>query len=159
MISTFAHELLSSEFVMLLFFAIRIDIENDSKDVFDFKSATIFFFRNDHFSFMKKRFRFYEFCDSEFENFASRLRFFCEIQSHFDATRQIDFLLFFYSYFAVRSSRDVFTIFTCVAFLMLVDDVEIAIARAMFFRACVAYDSNFAMFIDMIVFLTIKTLS
>jgi hypothetical protein len=42
---------------------------------------------------------------------------------------------------------------------MFVDDVEIAIARAMFFRACVAYDSNFAMFINMIVFLTIETLS
>ncbi len=44
MISTFAHELLSREFVMLLFFAIRIDVENDSKNVFDFKSATIFLF-------------------------------------------------------------------------------------------------------------------
>jgi hypothetical protein len=43
-ISTFAHELLSREFVMLLFFAIRINVENDSKDVFDFKSVTIFLF-------------------------------------------------------------------------------------------------------------------
>jgi hypothetical protein len=42
---------------------------------------------------------------------------------------------------------------------VLVDDVEIAIARAMFFRACVAYDSSFAMFIDLIVFLTIEALS
>jgi hypothetical protein len=108
---------------------------------------------------MKKRFRFYELCDSEFENFANRLRFLYEVQSHFDATRQIDFFFLFYSYFAVRSSRDVFTIFTCVAFLVFVDDVEIAIARAMFFRACVAYNNNFAVFIDMIVFLTIKTLS
>jgi hypothetical protein len=159
MISTFVHELLSREFVMLLFFAIRIDVENDSKDVFDFKSATIFFFRDDHFSFMKERFRFYELCDSELENFASRLRFFCEIQSHFDATRQIDLLLFFYFYFAVRDSRDVLTIFTYVAFFVLVDDVEIAIARAMFFRACIAYDSSFTMFINMIIFLSIKTLS
>jgi hypothetical protein len=46
-----------------------------------------------------------------------------------------------------------------IFFFLLVDDVEIAIARAMFFRAYVAYDSNFAMFIDMIVFLTVKTLS
>ncbi len=44
MISTFAHELLSREFVMLLFSAIRINVENDSKDVFDFKFATIFLF-------------------------------------------------------------------------------------------------------------------
>jgi hypothetical protein len=44
MISTFAHELLSREFVMLLFSAIRIDVENDSKDVFDFKLATLFLF-------------------------------------------------------------------------------------------------------------------
>ncbi len=42
-ISTFVHELLSREFVMLLFFAICINIENDSKDVFNFKFATIFF--------------------------------------------------------------------------------------------------------------------
>jgi hypothetical protein len=42
---------------------------------------------------------------------------------------------------------------------MLVDDVEIAIARAMFFRACVVYDNSFAMFIDMIVFLTVEALS
>jgi hypothetical protein len=96
MISTFAHEFLSREFVMLLFFAIRINVENDSKNVFDFKFATIFFFRDDHFSFMKKRFRFYEFCDNEFENFANRLRFFCEIQSHFDATRQISLFFFFF---------------------------------------------------------------
>jgi hypothetical protein len=53
----------------------------------------------------------------------------------------------------------VLAIFACVAFFVLVDDVEIAIARAMFFRARVAYDSSFAVFIDMIVFLTIKTLS
>ncbi len=117
-----------------------------------------FFLRNDHFSFMKKRFRFYEFCDDELEDFANCLRFLCEIQSYFDTTRQINFL-FFSFYFAIRDSRDVFTIFTCVAFFMLVDDVEIAIARAMFFRACVAYDNNFVIFIDMIVFLTIKALS
>jgi hypothetical protein len=42
---------------------------------------------------------------------------------------------------------------------VLVNDVEIAIARAMFFRAHVAYDNNFAMFVDMIVFLTIEALS
>jgi hypothetical protein len=88
MISTFAHEFLSREFVMLLFSAIRIDIENDSRSVFDFKAATIFiFFRDDHFSFMKKRFRFYELCDNEFKDFANRLRFFCEVLYHFDATR------------------------------------------------------------------------
>jgi hypothetical protein len=44
MISTFVHEFLSREFVILLFSAIRINVENDSKDVFDFKSTTIFFF-------------------------------------------------------------------------------------------------------------------
>jgi hypothetical protein len=95
MISTFVHEFLSREFVMLLFFAIRINVENNSKNVFDFKFATIFFFWNDHFSFMKKRFRFYELCDNELENFANRLRFFCEIKSHFDATRQIDLCFLF----------------------------------------------------------------
>ncbi len=95
MISTFVHESLSREFVMLLFSAIRTDVENDSRNVFDFKFATIFFFRDDHFSFMKKRLRFDEFCDSELENFASHLRFFCEIQSHFDATCQIDFFFSF----------------------------------------------------------------
>jgi hypothetical protein len=42
---------------------------------------------------------------------------------------------------------------------VLVDDVEIAIARAMFFRARIVYDSSFAMFIDVIVFLTIEALS
>jgi hypothetical protein len=42
---------------------------------------------------------------------------------------------------------------------VLVDDVEIAIARAMFFLARIAYDSNFAVFIDVIVFLTIEALS
>jgi hypothetical protein len=42
---------------------------------------------------------------------------------------------------------------------MLVNDVEIAIARAMFFRARVAYDSSFAMLIDMIVLLTVEALS
>jgi hypothetical protein len=42
---------------------------------------------------------------------------------------------------------------------MLVDDVEIAIARALFFRARVVYDSSFAVFIDVIIFLTIKALS
>ncbi len=108
---------------------------------------------------MKRRFRFYELCDDELDDFANRLRFLCEIQSSSDATRQICFLLFFYSHSTVRDSRDLFTIFTCVAFLVLVDDVEIAIARAMFFRACVAYDSSFAMFIDLIVFLTIEALS
>jgi hypothetical protein len=108
---------------------------------------------------MKKRFRFYEFCDNEFEDFVNRLRFFYEIQSHFDTTRQIDFLFFFYSYFAVRDLRDVFTIFTYVASFVLVDDVEIAITRVMFFRVCVVYDNSFVMFIDMIVFLTNKTLS
>jgi hypothetical protein len=82
---------------------------------------------------MKERFWFDEFCDNEFKDFANRLRFFCEIQSHFDATCQIDLLFFFYFYFAVRSSRDVFTILTYVASFVLVDDVEIAIARAMFF--------------------------
>jgi hypothetical protein len=44
MISTFVHEFLSREFVMLLFFAIRINVENDSRNVFDFKFATIFLF-------------------------------------------------------------------------------------------------------------------
>jgi hypothetical protein len=44
MISTFAHELLSREFVMLLFFAIRIDVENDSRNVFNFKFVMIFLF-------------------------------------------------------------------------------------------------------------------
>ncbi len=52
-----------------------------------------------------------------------------------------------------------FAIFTCVASFVLVNDVEIAIARTMFFRARVVYDSSFAMFIDMIVFLTVETLS
>ncbi len=108
---------------------------------------------------MKKRFRFYEFCDNEFENFANRLRFFCEVQSHFNATRQINLFFLFYSYFAIRDSRDVFTIFTYVVSFVFVDDVEIAIARAMFFRASIAYNNSFAMFIDMIVFLTIKALS
>jgi hypothetical protein len=42
---------------------------------------------------------------------------------------------------------------------VLVDDVEIAIARAQFFRARIAFDSSFVMFIDVIVFLTIETLS
>jgi hypothetical protein len=42
---------------------------------------------------------------------------------------------------------------------MLVNDVEIVIARAMFFRARVAYDNSFAMLIDMIVFLTVEALS
>jgi hypothetical protein len=108
---------------------------------------------------MKERFRFDELCDSELENFANHLRFFCEIQSHSDATCQIDFLLLFYSYLTVRNSRCVLAILVCVASFVLVDDVEIAIARAMFFRARVAYDSSFAMFIDMIVFLTIEALS
>jgi hypothetical protein len=53
----------------------------------------------------------------------------------------------------------VLAIFACVASFVLVDDVKIAIARAMFFRARVAYDSSFAVFIDMIVFLTVKALS
>jgi hypothetical protein len=53
----------------------------------------------------------------------------------------------------------VLAIFACVAFFVLVDNVEITIARAMFFRARVAYDSSFAVFIDMIVFLTIEALS
>ncbi len=44
MISTFAHTLLSREFVMLLFSAIRTDVENDSRNVFDFRSAMIFLF-------------------------------------------------------------------------------------------------------------------
>jgi hypothetical protein len=44
MISTFAHELLSREFVMLLFSAIRTDVDNDSRSVSDFKLATIFLF-------------------------------------------------------------------------------------------------------------------
>ncbi len=121
--------------------------------------SNFFLFRNDHFSFMKKRFWFDEFCDNEFENFANRLRFFCEVQSHFDSTCQIDFLSFFYSYFTIRNLRDVLAIFACVASFVLVDDVKIAIARAMFFRARVAYDSSFAVFIDMIVFLTVKALS
>jgi hypothetical protein len=42
---------------------------------------------------------------------------------------------------------------------MLVYDVEIAIVYAMFFRACVVYNNNFAVFIDIIVFLTIEALS
>jgi hypothetical protein len=41
----------------------------------------------------------------------------------------------------------------------MLSDVEIAIARAMFFRVRVAYDSNFAVLIDMIVFLTVEALS
>ncbi len=44
MISTFVHELLLREFVMLSSFTIRVDVENDSRDVSDFKSSTIFFF-------------------------------------------------------------------------------------------------------------------
>jgi hypothetical protein len=44
MISTFAHELLPREFVMLLFSAIRTDVESDSKDVSDSRFATIFLF-------------------------------------------------------------------------------------------------------------------
>jgi hypothetical protein len=42
---------------------------------------------------------------------------------------------------------------------VLVDDVEIAIAHAMFLRARIVYDNSFAMFIDVIVFLTIEALS
>ncbi len=44
MISTFVHELLSREFVMLSFFAIRVNVENDSRNVSDFKILTIIFF-------------------------------------------------------------------------------------------------------------------
>ncbi len=73
---------------------------------------------------MKERLWFDEFCDNELENFASRLRFFSEVQSHSDATCQIDLLLLFYSYFKIRSSRDVLAILTCVAFFVLVSDVE-----------------------------------
>jgi hypothetical protein len=73
--------------------------------------------------------------------------------------RRVKSIFFFFSYFAVQDSRDVLTIFTCVAFFVLVDDVEIAIVRAMFFRARITYNSSFAMFIDVIVFLTIEALS
>jgi hypothetical protein len=43
-ISTFVHEFLSREFIMLLFFKNYINIENNLKDVFNFKFAIIFFF-------------------------------------------------------------------------------------------------------------------
>ncbi len=102
MILTFAHKLLSREFVMLSFFAIRVDVEDDLKNVSDFKSSTIFFFfRDDHFSSLKKRVRFDERRDDEFKDFTSCLRFFYKIQSHFDATRQIDLLLLIYFHFAI----------------------------------------------------------
>jgi hypothetical protein len=56
MISTFAHEFLSREFVMLSFFAIRVNVESDSRDVFDFKSSTIFFFETIIFHFWESVF-------------------------------------------------------------------------------------------------------
>ncbi len=69
--------------------------------------------------------------------------------------RRVKSIFFFFFFF---TSRDVFTIFTCVAFFVLVDDVEIVIARTMFFRARVFYDNSFAMFVDTIVFLTVEAL-
>jgi hypothetical protein len=56
MISTFVHELMSREFVMLLFSAIRVNIESDLKDVSDFRFATIFFSSRSSFFIHEKAF-------------------------------------------------------------------------------------------------------
>ncbi len=159
MISTFAHKILSREFVMLLFSAIRIDVENDSRNVFDFKFATIFlFFETIIFHSWKSV--------SDSMNFATAnlkiSRIVCDFSAKYNLIlmRRVKSIFFFSFILTLQfSSRDVLAILTCVAFLMLVNDVEIVIARAMFFRARVAYDNSFAMLIDMIVFLTVEALS
>jgi hypothetical protein len=61
MILMFVYEFLSREFVMLLFFAIRINVENNSKNVFNFKFATIFFFETIIFHSWKSVFDFINF--------------------------------------------------------------------------------------------------
>jgi hypothetical protein len=159
MISTFVHEFLSREFVILLFSAICINIENDSKNVFDFNFATIFlFFETIIFHSWKNVFDFMNFATTKLK--ISRIVYDFSAKYNLILMRRVkSIFFFFYSYFAIRDSRNVFTIFTCVAFFVFINDVKIAIVRAMFFRACVVYDNSFAMFIDMIVFLTIKTLS
>jgi hypothetical protein len=56
MISIFVHEFLLREFVMLMFSAICINVENDSRNVFDFKFATIFLFSKRSFCIREKTF-------------------------------------------------------------------------------------------------------
>jgi hypothetical protein len=160
MISTFVYEFLfyrvNSLCCRFLYFALTSKMIRNAFLIFNLRQ--FFFLRNDHFLLIKKDLRFDERCDDELENFANRLRFLCEVQSQFDTTRQINLLFFFYFHFAIRDLRDVFTIFTYVESFMLVYDVEIVIARTLFFRVSFIYDNSLAMFIDIVVFLTIKAL-
>ncbi len=157
MISMFAHEFLSREFVMLLFSAIFINVENDSKNVFDFKFATIFFFfETITFHSWKNVFDIMNFATTNLKISRIVCDFFAEY--NLILMRRVK-SIFFYSYLTVQNSRNVFTIFTCVASFVFMNDVEIAIAHTMFFRVCIAYDSSFAVFINIIVFLTIEALS
>jgi hypothetical protein len=88
MILTFVHEFLSRKLIMLLFFAICINVENDSKSVFDFKFGTIFFFfETITFHSWKNVFDFMNFATTNLKISRIVCDFFCEIQSHFNATR------------------------------------------------------------------------
>jgi hypothetical protein len=134
-------------------FAICINVENDSKDVLDFKSAIIFFFEIIIFHSWKSVYDFMNFVTTNLKTSRIVCCFFAKYNLIL-IQRVKSIFLFLYFHFAIRSSCDVFTIFTCVAFFMLVDNVEIIMICAMFFRACIVYDNNFTIFIDMIVFLT-----
>ncbi len=160
MILTFAHEFLSREFVMLSSFAIRVDVEDDSKNVSDFKSSTIFFF------FETIIFHFWESVFNSMNVVTTNLKISRVVCDFFTKYNRIlmwrvksIFFLFIYSHFTIWCSRDVFLILAYFAFFMFICDVEIIIARAMFFDAYFAYNDHFAVFVDMFVFLTIKALS
>ncbi len=105
-ISTFVHELLSREFVMLLFFSIRINIENDSKDVFDFKFATIFlFFETITFHSWKSVFDFMNFATANFK--VSRIV--CHFSARYNLIlmRRVKSIFFFFFIFTLQFKAQV----------------------------------------------------
>jgi hypothetical protein len=55
-IALFAHELLSRKLIMLFFDLIRREIDENSKEMLDFRRS-FFFFDFDHFSFRENDFR------------------------------------------------------------------------------------------------------
>jgi hypothetical protein len=109
----FAYKLLLCEFVMLFFFAIRINVENDLKNVYNFKFAIIFlFFKTIIFYSWKNVFDSMNFVTMNMK--ISQVV--CNVSAKYNLILIQCVKSIFYSYFAVRDLRDVFMIFTCVLF-------------------------------------------
>jgi hypothetical protein len=157
MILTFIHEFLSCELVMLSFFAILINVENDSKNVFNFKFFdNIFFFETIIFHSWKNVFDSINVVTTNLK--ISRI--ICNFFTKYNNTlmQRVKLIYFFYFYFAIRCLRDVFSIFAYFALFVFVCDVEIIIIHTMFFNVYFVYNNYFIIFVDMFIFLTIKTL-